>query len=43
MQWGAGETVQEGGDGVQGGNKEVTAEKATWQRAGLGEQSNNDR
>ena len=39
---GAGETVQEGGDGVQGGNKEVTAEKVTWQRAGLGEQSKTD-
>ena len=34
----AGEAVLEGGQGVHGGDKEVTVEDITVQRAGLGEQ-----
>ena len=40
---GAGEAVQESGQGLRGGGKEVTSEKITVQRAGLGEQLKSDR
>ena len=36
---GAGEVVQEGAQGLRGGDEEVTSEKITVQRAGLGEQN----
>ena len=39
---GVGDAVQEGGGGVRGGNKEVTVENMTVQRAGLGQQIKSD-
>ena len=39
---GVGDAVQEGGGGVHGGNKEVTVQNFTVQRAGLGEQINSN-